>query len=298
MNIKYRLYPYPVLASFSDSYVGSKFEVKADTPKIEGYEIKVELQAKLDNDGLKDLIRRGLASYVYHLECAQTGYRKVVPADNDNCKITIKDTEVNGNLELCSFVLANEDIVDYFNDNFNKEDYPTSVAIKKGCPLAIGNKFCWKVSKSNTDLLKSSSPFKICLNPDKSITHMTVECGSSDPKIRVYLCKNDYDSFFAMQSNPDVRSILNSMVVVPALIYALSVLQKYDDPEEMDSEFSGSWYDSIKESLSKRFNKDIKRIKEENVYELAQKLLRTPINDAISDLTHLGTKHLPEEDEG
>ena len=298
MDIKYRLYPYPVLATFSDSYVDSKYEIIVKGPKLEGYEITIEIQVILENEGLKNLVKRGLASYVYHLECSHTGYRRVVETDKEACRITIKDTQINGDLDLCPFILAKEDIAGYFNEKFNTEDYPDPVDIQKGWPLAIGKQFTWPITKKNTDLMNSSSPFRIRSNPDPSIAQMSVEYGSSDPKLRIYLCKNDFDTYYAMQSNADVRSILNSMIVVPALIFVLSELQNADDPEDMDSTYSGTeWYDSIKDSLEKRFNKDIKSLKNENIFELAQKLLRTPVNDAMVDLTHLGTKHLPEEDE-
>jgi hypothetical protein len=58
-----------------------------------------------------------------------------------------------------------------------------------------------------------------------------------------------------------------------------------------------SWYRSIKEALSKNFNKDITQIKDENVYELAQKMLKTPIGLALGNLANLGGTDKGEEDE-
>ena len=56
------------------------------------------------------------------------------------------------------------------------------------------------------------------------------------------------------------------------------------------------WYISIKEALNKNFNKDILMIKDENIYEIAQKMLKTPINLAMENLANLGGSTKGEED--
>lgn len=48
--------------------------------------------------------------------------------------------------------------------------------------------------------------------------------------------------------------------------------------------------------MRKNFNKDITQIKDENVYELAQKMLKTPIGLALENLANLGGTDKGEED--
>ena len=71
------MYPYPVLAYYSDDYKDGSFDTTIDLQK-DGYNIRIDFMASLTNEGLKKLIHDGQARYVYHLECAQTGFREVV----------------------------------------------------------------------------------------------------------------------------------------------------------------------------------------------------------------------------
>ena len=91
MEIRYKLYPYPVLAYYSDDYKGGGFDTTIDLQK-DGYNIRIDFMASLTNEGLKKLIQDGRAQYVYHLECAQTGFRKVVITANvvESCVLSDK----------------------------------------------------------------------------------------------------------------------------------------------------------------------------------------------------------------
>ena len=64
MVIKSKLYPYPVLSSFSDDYKSGNFDVSI-TPVRDGYNIKIEYNAILTSKELLKLIDTGKAKYVY-----------------------------------------------------------------------------------------------------------------------------------------------------------------------------------------------------------------------------------------
>lgn len=294
MDIKYRLYPYPVLASFNDDYKNSKFHVNAECV-LDGFDICINYSVELENDQIQELISKGKACLVFHLESARTGYREAKETDKLKGKIVIKDSLLNGDLNFCPFIIAKENIQGYFNNAFN-EDYTDPVNLEKGYLIAIGNQMIWPINKSNVDLLNSSSPFKIGLNPDESVSNMVVEF-ESQTKIRILLSSKDLSCYKNMNNTPELKSILNSAVVVPALIYVLSELKQCDD---METAFGSlSWYLAIKESYLKNFKKDITTdLSNENVFELAQKMLKTPINDAFEDLTTLGGHGNDEEDDG
>lgn len=89
MEIRYKLYPYPVLAYYSDDYKDGSFEATIDLRK-DGYNIRIDFMASLTNEGLKRLIQTGQARYAYHLECAQTGFREVVTTDkvSESCVLS------------------------------------------------------------------------------------------------------------------------------------------------------------------------------------------------------------------
>lgn len=286
MDIKYRLYPYPVLASFNDDYKSSKFHVNAECV-LDAFDICINYSVDLENEQIRELISKGKASIVFHLESARTGYREAKETDKLNGKIVIKDSLLNGDLSFCPFIIAKENIIGYFNNDFN-EDYTEPVNYEKGYLLAIGNQMVWPIAKNHIDLLNSSSPFKIGLNPDETVSNMVVDF-ESQPKIRILLSAKDLGCYKHMNDTPKLKSILNSAVVVPALVYVLSELKQCED---MEATFGSlSWYLSIKESYLKNFKKDITvDLANENIFELAQKMLKTPINDAFEGLSTLGDR--------
>lgn len=50
MEIRYKLYPYPVLAYYSDDYKDGSFEATIDLRK-DGYNIRIDFMASLTNEG-------------------------------------------------------------------------------------------------------------------------------------------------------------------------------------------------------------------------------------------------------
>ena len=89
MEIKYKLYPYPVLSSYSDDYKNGSFDVTID-PVRDGYNIRLDFLATLTCQSLLECLKRGDAKYVYHLECAQTGFRTVVQTDEISTFFTVR----------------------------------------------------------------------------------------------------------------------------------------------------------------------------------------------------------------
>lgn len=77
MEIKNRLFPYPVLCDNNDDYIESKFDVTV-TKEEKLNDIILHFDIELDNTELLSLIREGKAEYVMHIECPYTSYRKVV----------------------------------------------------------------------------------------------------------------------------------------------------------------------------------------------------------------------------
>ena len=67
MDIRYKLYPYPVLSNYSDDYINSSFDSAIEV-KREGYNIVISVVSEIKNPELEALIKEGKAAFVYHLE--------------------------------------------------------------------------------------------------------------------------------------------------------------------------------------------------------------------------------------
>jgi hypothetical protein len=294
MEIRYKLYPYPVLAYFSDDYVDSKFDTVIEVVK-DGYNVKFTFLAETDNHELKKYISDGKVQFVYHLECAQTGFRMVVCTDEKEHTHIIPDKNLNGRLQICPFIIAKENIIDYINASFHEDYRGFKFNIEAGCVMAIGKQVNADIEKDINDLANTPSIFSIIKNSDESTLAMIVDMNKN--KIVIKLQEKDYYNFKSIKDNPQVQPMLNSLVVIPALIYVLEELARRDQNERY--EYSGyAWYRAVKKALQSRFNCNVESeaFNELNMLETAQKLINIPLADALQFLWE-GYRNLGEDDE-
>lgn len=282
MEIKYRLYPYPVLSTYSDDYQSGKFNVVIE-PHKEGYHLRVDFIVELTNEALKNLIRSGQAKYVYHMECAQTGFRKVFQTGEVITSEVLSDKHLNGTLQICPFIVAVEDIHGYSSKDFHEDYHGISFDIEAGCIMASGKMVTVHISKDVDELERMPSIFSIARNADDSCKQMVVDF--SGRKILIKLPTEDYYSYKQLSKTPQIQSVLNSLTIVPALIYVLSELKRVSVSEREEHE-ENLWYRILAKTLATKFNCDISSedFEERDVMCLAQSLINEPLSDAFKML--------------
>lgn len=282
MEIKYKLYPYPVLAYYSDDYKEGSFETTIDLRK-DGYNIRIDFMASLTNEGLKALIQKGQARYVYHLECAQTGFREVVTTEKVSESCVLSDKKVCGKLQICPFIAATQDIPGYSNAGFHDDYIGATFEIEAGCVLAVGKQVDATISKEMEDLANTPSVFSIIRNADPLVTHMIV--GIDGQKIVIKLPLNDYYSYKQLAKEPLTQSVLNSITIIPALTFALEEL-KCRTIEEREEFSEYGWYRTVRKALLTKFDVDVESddFNQQNMVILAQRLINDPLTDAFKVL--------------
>ncbi len=165
MQLRSKYYTYPVIIEGEDFYCDSLFETDAEK-EIVGYDIKLILTAKLVNPQLEDMLKRNKVSIIHHIECPQTCLRTIVKTNEERVEKIISDADVNGVVQICSFLVANEDLPKYSNDYFSQDYRGFKFDIEKGCVLAIGNQVNFRINKVRDDLANTSSIFSIMPNLD------------------------------------------------------------------------------------------------------------------------------------
>lgn len=283
MEIKYKLYPYPVLTYYSDDYKQGTFNTKIDIGK-DGYNLIISYETELTSNSLIQLINSGQARYVYHMECAQTGYRKVLITENAVEKFSIANKEVCGKLQICPFIVAVEDITEYTSQDFHDDYAGILFDIEAGCVLAVGTMVTVDISKDIDDLANTPSIFSIIRNANIDCKEMLVDM--SGRKIIIKLPLEDYYNYKKLAITPQYQPILNSLTVIPALIYVIGELKRMSIQDRMENQDS-VWYRTLKKVLNKQFNCDIESeyFNSVNSIELAQKLINDPVTEAFSLLT-------------
>ncbi len=278
MDIRRRLYPYPVLSNTTDDYIDSSFNMKLQVAK--GLrEICLAVSLQLENEELEKLIHNGAAEYVIHIECSYTSYRTVIKTDEADIIKNIPEHKLNGKVTVCAFIVAKNEIENYHNSLFN-EDYGTMTFIlHRGNVIAIGGQMDFRVTKEVEELSKIPSIFTICRCAEDVDESMKIDIDGE--KIAITLCNKSFGNYKMLIGMPSMLPVLHSMLIVPTLIYTFETLKREGTDEYEDLR----WFKSIERTLRKN-NLILNRELLENMpsYELAQKSLDFPVDRALEAL--------------
>lgn len=286
MEIKYKLYPYPVLWDKNDDYKKpSKFSVEVE-PKEDFKNIKLKINFLLKDKEIEKLIKENKAEYVVHIEGSSTYFREIISTKETEINYVLKDRDILGRLQVNFFILARQDIKNYKNDNFNDDYSSETFNLKKGNIIAIADGYRFDIEKNDDELGKISSIFSICKKETVEQTGMTIDMGYE--KIRIGLNITDYVNYSQLSQNPNKVESVNSIIIFPALIYIFEQLKK--DFNETDyTEYK--WFRSL-ENIFKKNGEDLNKglLENEISIDLAQRVLNYPIERAFNSLIN--------EDEG
>ena len=280
MEIKYKLYPYPVLWDKNDDYKKpSKFSVEVE-PKEDFKNIKLKINFLLKDKEIEKLIKENKAEYVVHIEGSSTYFREIISTKETEINYVLKDRDILGRLQVNFFILARQDIKNYKNDNFNEDYSSETFNLKKGNIIAIADGYRFDIEKNDDELGKISSIFSICKKETVEQTGMTIDMGYE--KIRIGLNITDYVNYSQLSQNPNKVESVNSIIIFPALIYIFEQLKK--DFNETDyTEYK--WFRSL-ENIFKKNGEDLNKglLENEISIDLAQRVLNYPIERAFNSL--------------
>ena len=286
MEIKYKLYPYPVLWNKNDDYkMPSEFSAEIKNEEnVKNTKLKIKFFLK--DKEIEKLIRENKAEYVVHIEGTRTYFRDFISTRETEITYDLKDRDILGKLEINFFILAKQDIRGYRNDNFNEDYSSEAFNLKKGNIIAIADGYRFDIEKNDDELGKISSIFSICKKETVEQTGMTVDM--SYEKIRIGLNITDYVNYSQLSQNPNKVDSVNSIIIFPALIYIFEQLKK-DFTETDYTEYK--WFRALENIFKKNGQELNKELLENEIsIDLAQRVLNYPIERAFNSLTN--------EDEG
>lgn len=86
---------------------------------------------------------------------------------------------------------------------------------------------------------------------------MRLRGNAVNEKIMIKLPWDDFTNYSALQSLPEAQSILNSLTVVPALVYVLGQLRAQSPDERNENNSDTLWYKVLSKTLSTKFDCEI-----------------------------------------
>lgn len=222
MQLRSKYFTYPIIVDGGDFYIDSSFETDVEKEMV-GYDIKFIMSAKLSNPKLEEMLQQGEVVIVHHIECPQTCYREIIKTQDNIVEKLIKDSEVNGVVQICSFLIANKDIEKYSNDLFSQDYRGFKFDIDSGCVMAVGNQINFHINKVRDDLANTSSIFSIMPNLDPTVNSMKIDL--TGDKIAIILPEIAFGIYKSMSTALDLQQAMYSMIIVPALEYVFSEIK-------------------------------------------------------------------------
>ena len=280
MQLRSKYYTYPVITEDADFYEDSSFTSGVEQV-LDGYNIKLKLKAELINPELEEMLKKEEVLIAHHIECTQTCFRRLVLTNENVKECILKDGEVNGVVQVCTFLVANKYIEKYSNKLFAQDFRGFRFDIERGCIMAVGNQINLRINKIRDDLANTASIFSIIPNRDETVTNIKVD--TSGNKIVVMIPKETYSIYFNMSGNLDIQPLMHSILIIPSLVYALTEVKEsrthlYDYEDYR-------WFRSLRKAAEK-MNISFTEESLENIepFDLAQKLMDSPIPKAVDYL--------------
>ena len=244
MRIGRRLFPYPLLnneklySQFKDSTFALQYE---ELITNENYVLK-NIKCEVTNSSLIELINMERASIVCVIECAGTMFRKSYKLSTEPTSIIIPLTDLNGKISVSAYIVANEDIENYFSDDFFDDYEGINFYIEKNDILAVDDGFFNKIDFDEEQDTKKSSIFVII--KDKTIKDETMQIEYDSSKIIISLPEEQWNTYEKTKRIKKFESMYFSIIAIPALSYALASLQAKS--ESVDSlRMDYKWFNSF-----------------------------------------------------
>ena len=277
MEIKNRLFPYPVLCDESDDYNDESFDVRSIVQE-RLHEIHFHVEFHIEDEAIVDLIRMGYAEYILHLECSTTSFRKVIKSEVSEIDYSIPKSIVNVEIAVLAMIVAKRPISNFVSEKLNEDYTEDTINFDKGAILAYKNLPRIYVYKNYEELAGNESLFSIVKIgfPDDEIKPLTFNL--NEQRIQILVDAKTYEAYIHYQQK---SAIAMSMLVMPALIYMIDELR--EDPNTYANRM---WFLKMKQFYKAQgadFIEDIVN-GERNVVEIAQEMLKSPIGRAYRDL--------------
>ena len=269
MRLSARSYPHPVLGN-RDDVLGAAFQAALEM-STDKQSVYVSAEVACSCEVLNDLLADGRATFVLHVECSNTLFRKAYEFRERQHRISIPADNLNDAVEVNVFVRAT-DRIPYYRIPEAHPDYADALFdIRRGDILAVGEGQIFHIESDFDSLSRIGSIMQINESPKDG--DIPMEPTFDGDKIVIFLSKNDFADYKVLKHHEGVRGPLTTTIVLPVLVEALHILKEESDG--MDD--TRRWV----RSLGRRID-NVGLNTEMQPLLLAQRLLELPVKRALS----------------
>lgn len=280
MKVNSLVYPYPILSSFNNDYVNSKFDVEYKILK-KGFNTRaLNIKFFLEDKVLEEMIENNIAKFAVHIECPIVSYRKLYMLNRGQKEIElpIDTNKLRKSIEVNSFLVLNKDLDTYCNKNFNRQIYGKDYKVynlKKGSILATLFTETINIKTSGNDFESLPSVVKVA---EGRGTFMELDIDGD--YILIKLPKKTYRQYVNL-SQGVYSDILLTSIMYPAITY---VLEQIADKEKRLMYLELNWYRVIEKKLKENdiLIEDINQ--RHSSLEISQMILESPLDRGIQSI--------------
>ncbi|WP_141504379.1 hypothetical protein [Paenibacillus luteus] len=279
MQINFRQYPHPVLSYFSDDVPDVDFQTALKPTKTHNTYI-FDASAITSCDGLREYVVDRKAKYAFHIECQSTRYRRMFTSFEDKFSFEIKADELNGKVEICSFIISTADNDQYRLEEFHIDYGDHYFSIKKGDILAIDNERVFYADNDIDPLQKIPSIFSVV--PNYNDDALPMDFDASGNKIVVSLSPENFERYKYLSVDQNLQPLLSALIIVPSLVSLIESIKGIEDALEYED---CRWYQVIKQKL-KSLNINLATATDSTVI-IAHKLIGDPLTHSLAAIENL-----------
>ena len=289
MKVRYRHFPHPVLAPFSDDFNKGFFNSDIDV-EISKNNYNIVADLNLSNYDLESFIGKEEAKFGIHLECSFTQFRMLKKSTNEKINFSVPAELLDGEVEVSSFIFADKNIDNYNCDSFNSLFKQYNFSVNKGDVLAFGGQFNFTAEKDFDSLKNIPSIFEVQSNDNENPPALDVSLNSE--KIMIFLPPESFEQYKRIKENQYLQSSYAAILAVPILTQIIEDI-KEGGPDLISQYKSWRWFRVLLNKLKEK-NIDLENGEEisDNSVALAQEIIGRPAEKAFKDLEQLNIEEV------
>ena len=272
MRLSSRSYPYPVVGN-RDDVPGAAFQAALEMSS-DRQAVYLDAQIKCSSKTINDLVKKGDACFVVHVECSNTLYRRAFEFEEDNYRIQIPSDNLNDAVEVNVFTRTKKNLSGYRVDKAHSDYGSVAFNVEKGDILAVGEGHVFYVEAPFDALSPIGSIMQITESHKDGDQPMQVEYGGE--KILIELSKKDFEDYKRLKATEGVSTALTMGIVLPVLVHAIYYLQQSDEEDDL------RWVRSLKRRID-----GVGMKLEDDPLEVAQRILELPLKRTFASARKL-----------
>ena len=268
MRLSQRSYPHPVVGN-RDDVPGAAFQAAIEM-SADKQQVYLDVKVNCSSQTINSLIESSTATYVLHIECSNTLFRRAFEFTVGEYRISIPADNLNDVVEVNVFVKAQKGLNDYRVDKAHDDYGDNRFKINRGDILAIAEGQIFHIESNFDSMNPVGSIMQISEAPESGDLPMRVDFNGE--KIVIFLSKRDFADYKLLKAHEGIAGPLTTTIVLPVLveaIHSLSDIESDDDPRR--------WVRVLARRIDKlQLRKDTEPIVQ------AQEILELPVKRALA----------------